>query len=251
MVKDYLTEQYKITNFDAVLHIRKVETAIPETEGDIFIFPYGVIVIWGLTKEAETEFSKSLLPFLGEHLGAIDDDLYTYSYDNEAKIADDHIILPNKEVTSKLACSYALAQSAKLGGFENTIQNIFEQAKMLPECMARKGKIHLSRKAIRKLMGRIFVERNSINLHLRLLDTPNFFWEHTELEPLYEMIIKYIDRERRVNILNQQLVVLHELLDMLTSELNNQQSSRLEWIIIILITFEVILTLIKDWFHLL
>ncbi len=250
-LKEYLTEKYKVTSFDVVLHIRKTGPAISDAEGDIFIFPYGVIVTWGLTKELEIEFSKSLLPFLDEHLGAIDDDLYTYSYDYEAKIEDDHIVLPSKEIINKLACSYALAQSAKLGGFENTIQNIFEQAKMLPECMARKGKIHLSSKAIRKLMGRIFVERNSINLHLKLLDTPNFFWDNTELEPLYDMIIKYMAQERRVNILNQQLVVLHELLDMLTTEIHNQLSSRLEWVVIILIALEVVLTLAKDIFHIL
>lgn len=251
ILKEYLLESYKVTYFDTVLHIKKTSPLVAELEGDIFIFPYGVIVTWGLTKELEGEFVKSLLPFLDEHLGAVDDDLYTYSYDHEAKIEDDHLILPNKEVISKLSCSFALAQSAKLGGFENTIQNIFEQAKVLPECMARKGKIQLSRKAIRKLMGRIFVERNSINLYLRLLDTPNFFWDNTELEPLYDMLVKYVDKERRVNLLNQQLVVLQELLDMLTTEINNQVSSKLEWVIIILITLEVTLAVVKDIFHIL
>lgn len=245
-LKEFLLERYKITNYEIVLHIRMIHPLVLEDEGDIFIFPYGAIVTWGLTKELEMEFAKSLLPFLDEHLGAIDDDYYTYSYDYEAKIEDDHLILPDKDEISKMACSYAMAQSAKLGGFENIIQNLFEQTKGLPECMADKGKIHLSRKQMRKLMGRIFVERNSINLHLKLMDTPSFFWYNTEVEPLYEMIVKYIDQERRVNILNQQLMVLQELLDMLTSELNTQQSSKLEWIIIFLIAFEISLTLIKE-----
>jgi uncharacterized Rmd1/YagE family protein len=250
-IKDHLALTHKVTNFDSVLHIRKTGPNILEAEGDVFIFAYGVIVTWGLTKELELEVMQAFLPFVDEHLGAVDDDLYTYSYDHEAKIEDDHIILPNHDIISKLACSYALAQSVKLGGFETTIQNIFEQAKRLPECMARKGKIALSRKAIRKLMGKIFVERNSINLHLKLLEAPNFFWDHTELEPLYEMIIEYIDQEHRVNALNQQLDVLHELMDMLNTEINNQLSSSLEWIIIVLIALEVALALIKDVFHLL
>lgn len=250
-LKEHLTASHKTTNFEGVLHIRKESAVILETEGDIFIFPYGVIVTWGLTKELESEFAKSLHPFLAEHLGAVDDDLYTYSYADTAQIEDDHIVLASQDLSNKLACSYALAQTAKLGGFEKTIQGIFEQAKMLPERMASKGKIYLSRKAIRKLMGRIFVERNSINLHLKLLETPNFFWNNPDLEPLYDMIIKYMDQERMVNILNQQLVVLHELLDMLTTELHNQWSSKLEWVIIILIAFEVTLTLAKDVFRIL
>lgn len=89
----------------------------------------------------ETEFTKSLRPFFGRAFSAVDDDLYTYSYDQKAKIEDDHIVLPSQDLSNKLACSYALAQSAKLGGFENTMQSIFEQSKMLPECMARKRAI--------------------------------------------------------------------------------------------------------------
>ena len=84
-IKESLLEKHKVTKFDKVLHIRKIDPAVDETEGDIFIFPYGVIVTWGLTKELEEEFVKSLTPFLDEHLGAVDDDLYTYNYDEVAK----------------------------------------------------------------------------------------------------------------------------------------------------------------------
>jgi uncharacterized Rmd1/YagE family protein len=42
---------------------------------------------------------------------------------------------------------------------------------------------------------------------------------------------------------------MHELFNMLAAELNNQHSALLEWIIIFLITFEVFITLSKDFFH--
>lgn len=79
---------------------------------------------------------------------------------------------------------------------------------------------------------------------------PNLFWEHIELEPLYEMIIEYMAQKQRVGELNRQLAVMHEMLEMLGNELNSQHSSNLEWIIILLIFVEVVLTLAKDFFHL-
>ena len=101
---------------------------------------------------------------------------------------------------------------------------------------------------IRRKMGELFIERNSINLHVDVLDVPEFFWEYPELEPLYQMIAKYLDLKTRVEVLNHRLDVVHELFQMLGSELNHQHSSRLEWFIIWLIIIEVLLSLFRDVF---
>ena len=97
-------------------------------------------------------------------------------------------------------------------------------------------------------MGELFLERATINLHLDALDTPEFFWEYPELEPLYKMITVYLDVQTRVEVLNKRLDILHELLEVLGNELNLQHSSRLEMTIIWLIIFEVVLTLLRDVF---
>lgn len=246
----YLSDNYNLKKFDDILHINIDDKDIDKDEGDVFIFSYGTIVCWGLTKDIEDKICRILEKFLGSKLGEVDDDLYSYGYGEEIGISEDHITLLNNDTQSKLACSYGLAQSAKLGGFEETIQKIIDNTKELPEQLAEDGTINLSRGETRKLMGRIFIDRSSINLHLKLLDVPNFFWDHTDLEPLYEMITEYTTLRERVNILNKQLNVMHELLEMLANELNNQHSSKLEWIIILLIFVEIVIILIKDVFNL-
>ncbi len=97
-------------------------------------------------------------------------------------------------------------------------------------------------------MGELFIERNSINLHVDVLDTPEFFWEYSELEPFYAMTANYLEIETRVEVLNQRLDVVHELFEMLGNELNHQHSSRLEWTIICLIIIEVFLSILRDIF---
>ncbi len=206
---------------------------------EFFIFSYGVIVIWGEIEQIDPEILAILQEAFSDKLGAEDDDIFSYSYGDKAKIASDHITLPDTHMYTKLAFSYGIAQSVKLGGFENTIQGIIEITKKLPEDLAKKGKTLLSRKEIRKLMGRIFIDRDSINLHLDLLDVPNFFWDKPELESIHEMVTKYLDQERRVWVLNQKLSVIQQLLDMLVNELHIQHSSKLEWIIIILLCIEI------------
>lgn len=217
--------------------------------GHAFFFPFGAIVLWNVPDNAKVKLLDEVKSFMHKPLGTIETDEFTYIYGEDARVADDEIILPNADILTKLAISYGIAQSVKLGTFEAAIQKTFDSTKQIPEDLARKGDISLSRKEIRKKMGQLFIERNSVTLDV--LEIPEFFWEHPELDPLYRMIANYLEIENRSEVLHHRLEVVHELFQMLGSELNHQHSSRLEWTIIILIVMEVCLTLMKDVFKIL
>lgn len=88
------------------------------------------------------------------------------------------------------------------------------------------------------------MQRSSVNLHLDVLDMPDFFWERPELEPLYKLTRSYLDLNKRVDILNRRLDVLKELMEILKDQLNTQHASRLEWIVIWLIVLELCISVI-------
>ncbi len=237
----YLRSNYTVSRYREVLHIQ-----LRPTDADVFFFPYGALVCWGLELSEERQILQSIREFEQQHVEPVEDDVFTYEYGTQAKIVDDEIILPERDILTKLAFSHGMAQSVKLAVFEQTIQKTIHLTRELPELLAQRGNIRLSRKDTRRMMGRLFIDRSSINLHQELLDTPEFFWEHSDLEPLYAQMAHYLDRERRVNVLNQRLVILQELFDMLAAELNHQHSSRLEWTIILLIVTEVLLHIVTD-----
>lgn len=222
---------------------------IGETTRDVFYFPYGVTVCWGLPVQACDVYLNKIKDFEDQSLDEIEKDQFTFTIGDTPKIVEDEIILPNDDVLSRLAISHGLAQSVKLGTFESAIRKTFDNTKHLPEDLARHGRIPLSRREIRRKMGELFIERNSINLHVDVLDTPEFFWEYSELQPLYAMTANYLEIESRVEVLNQRLDVVHELFEMLGNELNHQHSSRLEWTIICLIVIEVFLSILRDILH--
>lgn len=217
--------------------------------GDIFYFPYGATVFWGLGLEQCHSYLEQIKEFEQQRVEEIETDEFTAIVGDSQKIVEDEIILLNLDVLSRLAVSHGLAQSVKLGTFESALRKTFNHTKHIPEDLAKHGRISLSRREIRRKMGELFIERNSINLHVDVLDTPEFFWEYSELEPLYAMTANYLDLETRVEVLNQRLDVIHELFEMLGTELNHQHSSRLEWTIIVLIVMEVCLTLLRDVFR--
>jgi len=213
-------------------------------KGDIFFFPYGATVCWGLTNEQCSQYLAQVKVYEEHSLEEVESDEFSYCFGDVAKFVDDEITLPNRDLLTRLAISHGIAQSVKLGTFEKKIRRTFNHTKHIPEELASRGKIGLSRKEIRRKMGELFIERNSINLHVDVLDTPEFFWEYSELEPLYALTANYLDVETRVEVLNHRLNVVRELFEMLGNELNHQHSSRLEWTIICLIVIEVVLTLI-------
>jgi uncharacterized Rmd1/YagE family protein len=217
---------------------------------DIFYFPYGAVILWGFSEEEEREILSALKKFEREPLPKFEIDEFSFAYGDKMRIEEDEIMLHKKDALTKLALSYAIGQSVKLTVFEEAIGKTVESTKKLPKELARKGKISLSRKETSQKMGELFLERNYINLHTEILDTPEFFWEHSELEPFYRRAIHYLDVGKRVELLNRRLNLMHELFEILGNELNHQQTSRLEMTIIILIVIEVVLAVLRDLFHL-
>ncbi len=216
---------------------------------DVFYFPYGAVVFWNFTEEEEKEYLANLKKFEQESLPKIEIDEFTFIYADKMKIEDDLITLPKKDPLLKLSLSYAIAQSTKLTVFEEVISRTIDNSKHIPKDLAERGKITLSRKQTSQVMGELFLERNYINLHTEILDTPEFFWEHSELESLYRRMIHYLDVNKRGDLLNRRLTLMHELFEILSNELNHQQSSRLEMTIIILILIEISLAAMRDLFH--
>jgi uncharacterized Rmd1/YagE family protein len=247
---EYLKSRYGATRIREVIHVKLGQTTHATAEGDVFFFPYASVVFWGLERSQEKSLLNEIKQFEYQPVEEIGEDEFVYTYGPTTSIKEDDIVLPDKEILTKVAFSHAIAQSVKLDTFEYTIQKTVDLTRELPRRLAEQGKISLSGKEIRRMMGTLFIDRHSINLHQELLDTPEFFWEYSELEPIYKIVAHYLDIERRVNVLNQRLTVLKELFDMLNNEINHKHSNRLEWTIIWLIVIEVFIALSKDIFKL-
>jgi len=243
----FLSTEHTVQLFRDIIYMGITENK--EHTKHIFYFSYGVVVCWGMSEEEELAALATIKPFEKEPSQKVELDEFTYVYGSSMKIEEDEIMLQNKNILTKLAISHGVAQSVKLATFEELIQKTIDLTKHIPSELARKGKIPLSRKEISKKMGKLFMERNFINLHADILDTPEFFWDYPELEPFYRRSAHYLDVGKRVEVLNKRLGIIHELLQILSAELNHQHSSRLEWTIIILIVIEVFIVSLKDLFH--
>lgn len=221
---------------------------------DIFYFDYGVVCFWGLSPVEEKAALTELTPFTIESVSPVElsdsYDTMEYIYDRKANpqrpIRFNRMNIRTLNIEEKLALSYGMAQSSKLFVLESRVLKSVEMTKYLPRELSIGGKIKSSKKELNKLIGRLFVEQTEVNLFSSILDTPDFLWENDEYLPSYQYIRSYLEVDDRVTLLNSRLGVIRELLDVLNAQVAHNNSERLEWIVIWLISVEIILGIFSN-----
>jgi len=249
--------------FDDVLHA--VEK---NSEADVFVFPYGVVVVWDMQDAMQEQAVISTLrPFEKNPLSAAEYDGFEYEFGDNCAMKRDVVTLLHRgarqaesssdgtadmkelrreQILERLAVSHAIAQSVRLTCFEDSVQKTIAATRHFPEEMARDGMISKSRSEVSKYMGRLILDRHSVFLYADILDTPEFFWENERFEPQYRVTERYLELRPRAEVLNRRVEVVRDLFELLSQELQFKHSSDLEVIVIVLIAFEILLTLVKD-----
>jgi uncharacterized Rmd1/YagE family protein len=248
-----LAASFKRTGYLTRLSRDVLQVANTELSTDVFFFSHGSFVCWGFNKQQELAWVEYVKNYSINPLSTIENDHFAYQFGEETAIdvhdrfKIDIITLDSDNAQVKLAISYGLAQAIKLEAFEAAIQETIIKNSYLPEEIANRGITTMSRIALFKRMGEIFLARSSINLNSEYLDTPEFFWRNPNLEPFYMMTKKFLDVPSRLMSLNQKLDVLQDLFDILNSQIEHRHSSMLEMIIILLILIEIIISVFQ--FH--
>lgn len=244
LLEGYTTKKASVKRYDEVVLVSL------DLEKTICIFAYGAVVFWNFSIAEEEKELKFLKSYLIGKLVVPQEDTCKFEYANNDETIieeeEDRLILHTNDPLLKLSLSYGLSQSVKLSAFENEIDETIKDTRHFPAELAEKGKIGLSRKKISQYIGKLFAQKNSVNLDAYVLDTPEFFWKRPKYEPYYEMSVTYLDIKLRLNILNGKLDIIHEMYEILSNELKHAHSSFLEWVIILLILTEIILSILKD-----
>ncbi|KAK7206720.1 hypothetical protein BZA70DRAFT_235955 [Myxozyma melibiosi] len=222
------------------------------TRKDVFLFEYGVCVLWGFTDQEERRFLREIAPYENEKLAFTDvqgEELrFFITWDHEPRVFNDVIALTEeaeKNVKYKLSMSHAMSQSVKISLFEDLVDNTIGLMQSLPMQIAATGKVSMSRKKIMMSIGELFILRININLHGSIIDSPEIMWSEPELEPAYKIIRGYLEVGQRVSLLNQRLEVISDLLQMLKEQLVHAHEEYLELIVIVLIAVEIVVALIN------
>eukprot|EP00656_Telonema_subtile_P008194 TRINITY_DN13837_c0_g1_i1.p1 TRINITY_DN13837_c0_g1~~TRINITY_DN13837_c0_g1_i1.p1 ORF type:complete len:275 (-),score=68.16 TRINITY_DN13837_c0_g1_i1:184-1008(-) len=213
---------------------------------DVFFFGYGTFVAWGVSRYDCIQLLSHVEELQDKPLSEEQYEEFSFNYGSDFRIdlLQDAITLKSEwntedDILGKCAVSHGLALSLKLAVFEEAITKTIDATKELPEDLSIDGSIKKSRADISRVIGELFIQRNSVNLHTDILDVPDWFWENSRIEPFYNSTRRYLDINKRVEVLNKKLDLLKEMMEILRDQLVKQNESKLEWYVIIIISIQV------------
>jgi uncharacterized Rmd1/YagE family protein len=166
-------------------HMSSINRLAPDTKSfaEIFVFSYGVVVLWNFTEHQERDiladltFSSLLTRPLDQDDFETEEFHFEYSADvKRPRVFNDMItLLPRSDHMVKLTISHAIAQSTKLCFFEERMNETMADAQDVPRTLALTGELNMTRSEIVKIQGRLFKSRVDINLCELTLPPPISF----------------------------------------------------------------------------
>ncbi|XP_030637424.1 required for meiotic nuclear division protein 1 homolog [Chanos chanos] len=227
----------------------------PNDTAMMFFFREGSVVFWNV----EEKTIKKVMRILEHHeiqpyevaLVHWENEEINYTVgEGHSKLQSGNFIFSSEVeyeqvVLEKFAFSNALSLSVKLAIWEVSLDNFVESIQSIPEMLKSGQRVKLSRAEVMQKIGELFALRHCINLSSDLLITPDFYWDRENLEQLYDKTCQFLNINRRVKVVNEKLQHCTELTDLMRNHLSEKHSLRLEWMIVILITIEVMFELAR------
>ncbi len=215
----------------------------------LYVFDYGVVVFANFDAVAKSEF---LLFVKNYAIDCVDLDLseeYKIAIDNtlqKVTVKNHYVTVPEIDSFILRIVMLNIGQSVALEYYEILTDNLISSAKHYILELEKKGKISISKTNLLKYIGKVLNVKNSIVDNLYILDDPNLVWDNEELNLMNRQLKVNFDINTRFKDLDYRLQIVENNLTLFTDLLNVRESSRLEWVIVILILIEILIAL---FFH--
>ena len=215
-------------------------------EGVVTVFRYGVVVLFGLSVLEEDEILRGLRPRVVGPIQPIEYETATL----EVAANKDEQILPGGPIQIKaitpeqtLVIADALAKSVVLARDEREVSSVVEVVEPFARQLAEKGRASGGRRVILKHIGNALLVQHRVSGRVAVAEKPDAVWERPDLERLYARLQEEYELKERAEALSRKLAVISETAQVLTDMIDTKRSLRLEAIIVILILFEIVMTI--------
>ena len=222
---------------------------IADTNRFLYVFDYGVVVFANYDELAKSEFVRFVKNYATT---LVELDLFEeYRIELDTKlhkpiVKNDYVSIHHVDPSVLRIVMLNTGQSVALEYYEMLTDDLITSSKLYIQELEQRGKLSISKTNLLKYIGKVLNVKNSIVDNLYILDDPNLVWDNEELNLLNRNLKANFDINTRFKDLDYRLQIVEDNLKLFTDVLNVRESSRLEWIIIILILIEILIAL---FFH--
>lgn len=215
--------------------------------GVAVLFRHGVAVLFGVPRDAEAQLRERLLPLVDNRYPAPEEETLQLHVDPERPegFADSTLLLQSAGLPRLQLVADVLAKSAVLAHYETRLGAELDRIEPFARELEASGRAR-GRTAVllQRIGGLLRMEHRMVAL-AEVGEKPELLWDHPELERLYALLEAEFEVRERLAILERKLAFAGRTVRTLVDLINARHSLRVEWYIVLLIVFEILLTLYK------
>jgi required for meiotic nuclear division protein 1 len=222
---------------------------VSETE-QVLVFSFGSIVFINIdSRIVMRQFFKYIQSFEHE-IDLSEAERYTDDYSlqlNEEvtiELTDEFVVVPDFDPYYPELISTVLAKSVALEKTEEQLGKIHDKLETMIDRL-EKGKLRIGNKELARTMAKIIRHEYNTISYIMILDKPDITWSISTANEFYESMVEFFELNDRYKILKDKTEILYNIMGGFSDISHSIRGLFVEWVIVILILFEIVLTLLE------
>lgn len=219
--------------------------------GLVMLFRYGAVVMFNLTEPEQKAFIKQLRERIEKPLRRheTEDTQVRVSGDQPEGVSAEGINVAALTIPRLQMVAIVLARSVALARYEAAMADTFDLVEPLAlKLDQERASGRTLKELLRHIGGTLLVQHRMIG-RVEIQDKPELLWEQPDLERLYLRLEAEYELRERGTVLERKLELISRTAETTLNLLHNTRMLRVEWYIVILIVFEVVLSLYELGFR--
>ncbi|TYP56670.1 RMD1 family protein [Thermosediminibacter litoriperuensis] len=161
----------------------------------------------------------------------------------ELSVSHEYTVIPEIREMYLEIIATVLAKSVALARIEDQIDDLMDAVEDIINYLET-GRLNISDEKLARMSGKILGFKYNTLSYIMLLDKPEITWINEESENLYIQLVEQFELGDRYEKIRHKTETLLDITEVFTSLVHAKRGTRLEWMIIFLIAFEILLTII-------
>jgi len=241
-----IAERIDIKPLEARQAVATAPTTLPLEGGAVaIIFRFGVVVFFGTVSSDERVFLESLRPLVHGMYERPDVEEVVIQFESASQetVAADKIILSDHSPERLQLLAEVLARSVLLSRYESEITSAFDRIEPIAVTLRRTGRTGRSSRALLRHIGEGLLSEQRLVGRASVVEKPDLLWDNVHLERFYVRLVEEFDVTERYATLQHKQELMSRTAQTVLDVLQTQRALRVEIAVLLLIAFEIVLTL--------
>lgn len=207
----------------------------------VYVFQYGVVAFFNHNSREINAFVKTLAPEARDWEDhELSETMKVLIEPDVDRVAFDHVTLSDFNAEAIRLVMLNTSQSVALDKYLEITDQLLSQTSRYITTLEETGRLKISGKRLKQFIGHVLKIKNQISENLYIFDSPDITWENEALNRLNASLKQTFDLKDRYRYIYERTAIIKEDLELFKDIMDHRESSKLEWIIIVLILVEVV-----------